>query len=136
MVKFNPLSPIAKAFNHRMRSFRTLFWLYWTMITVRFQCIMEKLGSVFSKVSIEHLFGNLSLLVWKKCGKALVFWIQKSVLTLFTVMCTVYNFGNCLHCTTKTAILLTYTCSHQRLNFTWNLFLQVYTLFLKPFIWF
>ena len=61
MQRYNShsISPVAKTFNHNMRSFRTLLCPRCTMFTVRLQCIMKKAWSCVFKISTDQLFCNL-----------------------------------------------------------------------------
>ena len=81
----NSISPVAKTFNHRMRSFIIFFvpiapWLQYVC-----SAPWKKLGScIFSKVSIDYLFDNLESgeidsCIGKKSGKSIEFWVQNSV---------------------------------------------------------
>ena len=45
VVKSYSISPVLKTFNHRMRTFIILVCPRCTVVTVRLQCIMKKLGS-------------------------------------------------------------------------------------------
>ena len=93
----NSIYPVAKTFNHRMRSFIIFFvpiapWLQYVC-----SAPWKKLGScVFSKVSIDHLFDNLESgdidsRIGKKSGKSLEFWVQNSVWTLKRIIRSMIN---------------------------------------------
>ena len=93
----NSIYPVAKTFNHRMRSFIIFFvpiapWLQYVCSAPG-----KKLGScVFSKVSIDHLFDNLESgeidsRIGKKSGKSLEFWVQNSVWTLKRIIRSMIN---------------------------------------------
>ena len=53
------ISPVAKTFNHRMKSFVTLIFPHCTAVTDVCNACGRKVGSSFFKVSIDPLFGNL-----------------------------------------------------------------------------
>ena len=72
--KSHSISPVAKTFNHKMRSFRTLLCSHCTVFTVRLQCIMKKAWSSFFKISTDKLFcnlksGKINYCFGKKVGK-------------------------------------------------------------------
>ena len=72
-----PISPVAKTFNHRMRSFMIFLCLHYTMVTARLQCMMKiVLFPCFSRSLLITYLITFSLEKWihvlvKKSEKSL-----------------------------------------------------------------